>query len=226
MDRAILGRREFLLAGALSVAGCSGSARKAFWRPEEKQRLNGEGALEIVVRDQSRGGMLRSRARRVSENLELGDLARRMEQTMKSAGGVGIAGPQVGLSLRLALLLLDYKTDRPRTLFVINPVIVERSDESALGYEGCLSVPGFGGLVRRSVWLRVRYRDLAGQRQVAEAEGANAVLWQHELDHLDGVLFVDHLQGDLLPMEEVRRRRRLMEQGLSHRSGSSLEGLL
>jgi len=139
-------------------------------------------------------------------------VAARMERTMRDAGGVGIAGPQVGLSLRIATLLLDYKTDAPHVLFVRNPVIVERSDETLEGYEGCLSVPDVGGLVRRNSWLRLEYEGVDGAPASAEAEGYNAVLWQHELDHLDGVIYLDRLLGALMPMDEVRRLRKEAEE--------------
>ena len=130
---------------------------------------------------------------------------------MRKAKGVGIAGPQVGLGLRVATLMLDYKTKTPRVVFVRNPVIVKRSDETMDGYEGCLSIPGVGGLVRRNRWIKVQYSAPSGQVLSVEAEGPNAVLWQHELDHLDGVLYLDRLQGKLMPMDEVRRRRKEMD---------------
>jgi peptide deformylase len=148
-----------------------------------------------------------------------------MIETMNRASGVGIAGPQVGLALRVALLKLDYKTDNPYTVFVRNPVIVERSDETVDGYEGCLSIPGVGGLVRRNRWIRVEHVVADGEVVTTEAEDANAVLWQHELDHLDGVLYVDLLLGELLPMDEVRRLREELERGeQSRRFGDCLEG--
>jgi peptide deformylase len=68
-----------------------------------------------------------------------------------------------------------------------------------------------GGLVRRNRWLRLEYDTADGARATAEAEGYNAVLWQHELDHLDGVIYLDRLLGELLPMDEVRRRRKEAE---------------
>ena len=144
--------------------------------------------------------------------MDLTAVAARMEQTMNAAEGVGIAGPQVGLALRVATLKLDYKTDAPTTIFVRNPVIVERSEETVEGYEGCLSVPGVGGLVRRSQWIALEHDTPEGETVRTEAEGPNAVLWQHELDHLDGVLYLDRLLGELLPMEEVRRRRKLADE--------------
>jgi peptide deformylase len=131
-----------------------------------------------------------------------------MEAAMRRTGGVGIAAPQVGLSIRLVVLLLDWKTERPRVLHALDPVVTERSDDVQDSWEGCLSVPGKGGLVRRTRQVTVAFRDPAtGEARTESAEGPNAVVWQHELDHLDGVLYVDRLAGDLLPIEEMRRRR-------------------
>ncbi|HUT77555.1 MAG TPA: peptide deformylase, partial [Polyangia bacterium] len=69
-----------------------------------------------------------------------------------------------------------------------------------------------GGLVRRHAWIRVRHDGPGGEPLETEAEGYNAVLWQHELDHLEGMLYIDHLQGELLPMDEVRRLRKEQEE--------------
>jgi len=125
-------------------------------------------------------------------------------------------------------LMLDYKTDHPRTVFVRNPLIAERSDETIEGYAGCLSIPGVGGLVRRNRGIRVEHATIEGEVVSCEAEGPNAVLWQHELDHLDGVLYVDKVLGELLPMEEVRRLRKQAEPADVSRgpSGEHLEGSL
>jgi peptide deformylase len=182
------------------------------WDDAERRAIDADRPdFAVVVRGCSDTQVLRMRARAVPQGLDLTAVAARMERTMRDAEGVGIAGPQVGLSLRVASLLLDYKTDHPYALFVRNPVIAERSDETLEGYEGCLSVPGVGGLVRRSRWLRLEYDTADGETTTAEAEGYNAVLWQHELDHLDGVLYLDRLLGELLPMDEVRRRRKEAE---------------
>lgn len=230
-----IGRREFALvtvAGAPLLGGCVAAlppvasavepsrekpappeTAAAFeWRKEERKRVDDAGPdFEVVVRGCFDSNVLRTRAREVPAGVDLSTIESRMIRTMTDSGGVGIAGPQVGLYLRVAVLQLDYKTDSPRTIFVRNPVIVERSDETAEGYEGCLSIPGVGGLVRRNSWIKVEHDTLDGETVSVEAEGYNAVLWQHELDHLDGILYVDKLLGDLMPMDEVRRLRKEME---------------
>ena len=182
------------------------------WRDFEAPLVEADrGDFDMVVRGCSDTNVLRLRARAVPAGADLEEVAARMEATMRAAGGVGIAGPQVGLSLRVATLMLDYKTDDPTVLFARNPRILERADDTAEGYEGCLSIPGVGGLVRRNTWVRVRYETAEGEPIEVEAEGPNAVLWQHELDHLDEVLYIDKVLGELLPMEEVRRLRERME---------------
>jgi peptide deformylase len=217
-----IGRRQFIAvtsAAGFAVAGCSTyncptAATSApepsqfAWLAGEKLLLDAPGeSFAIVVRDGPNSRVLRARARPVPAGLDLSTVELRMTGAMDLAGGVGIAGPQVGLSLRVAVLKLDYKTENPRLLFVRNPVIVERSDDMIDGYEGCLSIPEVGGLVRRNRWIRIEHEAIDGSVRTTEAEGYNAVLWQHELDHLDGVLYVDKLLGDLKPMDEVRRLR-------------------
>ncbi len=220
-------RREFaavlagsgfsLLAGCgpkPSVGPCPGpeGADLGNFLPVEERLLAEAGDFfEIVERSGPDNKVLRSRARAAPESLELDAVARKMVRAMEAAGGVGIAGPQVGLGLRIVMLKLDYKTDNPYLLFVRNPVIVERSDETVEGYEGCLSIPDVGGLVRRNRRVVVEYTDSSGERTRQVAVDHNAVLWQHEIDHLDGVLYVDRLLGELLPMDEVRRLRRAAE---------------
>jgi len=220
-------RRQFLVTtaagGAALAGGCAlGRDRRCAdappWRPEasEARLLAADREdFDLVLRGGPGSGVLRRLARPVPSELDLTRVAARMEQAMRRAEGVGLAGPQVGLGLRVATLMLGYKTTTPVVVFVRNPVIVERSDDTREGYEGCLSVPDVGGLVRRARWIRVRYETAAGQPVEAEAEGPDAVLWQHELDHLDGVLYLDRLLGELLPMDEVRRRREELERSRS-----------
>lgn len=225
-----LTRRGFIgaasAAGAALAAGCAtgkgaaGGARSTApaasdfaWASEEEPLVAAKREeFDIVTRGGPGSRVLRQRTRLVPPGFDLEAVAARMRKTMLKAEGVGLAGPQVGLNLRVAVLLLDYKSEKPSLAFFRNPVIVERSDELVEGYEGCLSIPGVGGLVRRHLWVKVEHHTPKGEVLHAEAEGYNAVLWQHELDHLEGMLYVDRVLSALIPMEEVRRLRKEQEE--------------
>jgi len=137
---------------------------------------------------------LRRRARPVAE----GDaetvraLIPSMLATMYAAAGIGLAAPQVGVPLRVAVIDLQ-PDDRRAPMVLVNPEIVSASAETETREEGCLSLPGQYADVVRPRAVTVRYRDEAGLRQEVSAEGLLARCIQHEIDHLDGVLFVDHL---------------------------------
>ncbi len=118
----------------------------------------------------------------------------RMFSTMYQAPGIGLAAPQVGQKLRF--LVADVQPNETRhPLALINPEIVARSTELATREEGCLSLPGQFAEVTRPTRVKVRYLDETGARQEIEAEGLLSACLQHEIDHLDGVLFVDHLSA-------------------------------
>ncbi len=138
----------------------------------------------------------------------LDHLASRMLETVKKAPGVGIAAPQVGISRRVVWVQRMDKPDKPFE-FYINPRITEFGPSKAVGWEGCLSVPAGFGQVERSTWVTVT-RDTKERKTVSERiEGFTAVIFQHELDHLDGVLFIDKkLPGDLIPKEQYYEMRR------------------
>jgi peptide deformylase len=120
------------------------------------------------------------------------DLAAKMLASMYKAPGIGLAAPQVGQSLRL--IVIDLMPDnKPAPLTMINPEIVALSPEKATREEGCLSLPGQYAEVTRAARCKVRYLDLTGARKEIEGEGLLNACIQHEIDHLDGVLFVDHL---------------------------------
>ena len=123
---------------------------------------------------------------------KLRQLAEDMTETMYAAPGVGLAAPQVGVGLRLAVIDCAPKDEPPALLVLVNPQIVASEGESC-EEEGCLSVPGFYAKVDRSSRVRVSFQDLDGRPKLIEAEGLTAVACQHEIDHLDGILFVDHL---------------------------------
>jgi peptide deformylase len=127
-----------------------------------------------------------------------------MLETMYAAPGIGLAAPQIGV-LRRAFVA-DLGDDGERApLFVINPEIVSRSETTNVTEEGCLSLPKQFGDVVRFDQIRMRYLDREGAIQEIEAEGLLARCLQHEIDHLDGILFVDHLS----PLKRSMILRRL-----------------
>jgi peptide deformylase len=124
------------------------------------------------------------------------DLRRLMDDllaTMYDAPGIGLAAPQVGI-LRRLIVMDPAKDDAPKTpVFMVNPEILERSEEMRLHEEGCLSIPDFTAELERPNKTRVAYIDREGKPQEAELEGIWSTLVQHEIDHLNGVLFIDYL---------------------------------
>ncbi len=122
------------------------------------------------------------------------DLVPRMFATMYKAPGIGLAAPQVGTGLRLAVVDL-MPDDKLAPIVLVNPEIIAASAELATREEGCLSIPGQYADVTRPARVKVRFHDAAGARQEIEAEGLLAACLQHEIDHLDGVLFVDHISA-------------------------------
>lgn len=118
-------------------------------------------------------------------------LAADMLETMYAAPGRGLAGPQVGVPLRLLVMDVTWKEGTPSPRVCINPVILEASETLAENSEGCLSIPGIPALVSRPDWIVLRYTDLEGQERTERLTGFEAVAAQHELDHLNGRLCID-----------------------------------
>lgn len=116
-------------------------------------------------------------------------------ETMYAAPGVGLAAPQVDVHKRLLVMDIAEKDGDSKPFVMINPVILERSESEAVYEEGCLSVPGYYADVARPDRVRVRYLDRDGAEQEIAAEGFLATCLQHEMDHLDGVLFVDRISA-------------------------------
>jgi peptide deformylase len=114
-------------------------------------------------------------------------------ETMRAAKGVGLAANQIGVARRVAVV--DIGDEDPPPLVLINPVIVERGEEDKTAEEGCLSIPEIFGDVVRSERVVVEALDQEGRRYRAEARGYKARAIQHEIDHLDGILFLDHLSA-------------------------------
>jgi peptide deformylase len=118
----------------------------------------------------------------------------RMFTTMYRAPGIGLAAPQVGVRLRLTVV--DLMPDDTRApIVLVNPEVIAASTELATREEGCLSLPNQYADVTRPARVKVRYYDQTGARREIEADGLLAVCLQHEIDHLDGVLFVDHISA-------------------------------
>ena len=140
--------------------------------------------------------VLKARARAVgpADNEAVRAVLPRMFATMYQAPGIGLAAPQVGVGLRVAIVDL-MPDEKPRPYALINPEIIAASTELATRQEGCLSLPKQYAEVTRPARVKVRYLDISGARREIEADGLLATCLQHEIDHLDGVLFVDHLSA-------------------------------
>ena len=134
-----------------------------------------------------------------------------MIETMYAAPGIGLAAPQVGEPLRIFVVDLSVGRDPAGLVAMVNPEFVER-DGMQLEEEGCLSVPGFNATVVRPARAIVRGLDRSGNEQTIEGSGLLARAFQHEMDHLDGMLFVDRLRGIKRDMI-VRRIRKLARTG-------------
>lgn len=122
----------------------------------------------------------------------LRQLASDMAETMYAAPGVGLAAPQVGISKRLAVIDCSARDEEAQLLIMVNPEVISGEGDSC-EEEGCLSVPEYYAKVDRYARVQVRFQDLDEKTHVIEAEGLTAIACQHEIDHLDGILFVDHL---------------------------------
>ncbi|WP_419897109.1 peptide deformylase [Roseomonas sp. USHLN139] len=121
-------------------------------------------------------------------------LAPRMLATMYKAPGIGLAAPQIGELLRLVVIDLQ-PDDKPLPYVMVNPEIVAASEQLAAREEGCLSLPNQYAEVVRPAEVKVRWLDLDGSKREMTADGLMATCLQHEIDHLNGVLFVDHLSA-------------------------------
>jgi peptide deformylase len=116
-----------------------------------------------------------------------------MLETMYDAPGVGLAAIQVGVPKRVAVIDTAKDGEEKRPLFLVNPEIVWSSDETRVYQEGCLSIPDFMDDVERPERVRARFLDRNGETQEIEADGLLATALQHEIDHLNGILFIDYL---------------------------------
>ena len=157
--------------------------------------------------------VLRRKAHAVTKfDKNLGTLIDDMVETMREAPGVGLAAPQVGLSERL--IVVEYyereedeeNEEAPKKVWaVINPEIVKTSEETTMGAEGCLSIPGLVGEVERHAEVHIKGLNRHGKPMKVKAKGWLARIFQHEIDHLNGVLFPDRATRVWRPSQEVEQ---------------------
>ena len=136
--------------------------------------------------------------RNKSEPLEKinGDIRKLLDdmlQTMYAAPGIGLAAVQIGILKRMIVIDVSKKEEEKKPIFLINPEIIFKSKETSLFEEGCLSLPGHFAEIERPAKCKVRLIDYNGKKKELEAEGLLSTCIQHEIDHLDGVLFIDYL---------------------------------
>jgi len=157
--------------------------------------------------------VLRRKAHAVTKfDKDLGTLIDDMVETMREAPGVGLAAPQIGLSERL--LVIEYHEreedeedeEAPKKVWaVINPEIVKASEETIMGVEGCLSIPGLLGEVERHAEVQVKGLNKHGKPMKVKAKGWLARIFQHEIDHLNGVMFTDRAVRVWQPQQETEQ---------------------
>jgi len=175
--------------------------------------------LEIYVVDnleQSR--VLRTKSKKVQKvTRQLVDLAYQMLETMHQAEGVGLAAPQVGVSEKL--IVVEYFENeeaeeaedeaKKKVWVMLNPEIVKASDEKVMGVEGCLSIPNLVGEVERYEAIQIKGLNRRGQPMRVKAQGWLARIFQHEIDHLNGVVFTDLATRVWLPETEEEKEDRV-----------------
>lgn len=153
--------------------------------------------------------VLRKKARKVTEfGSDLQNLIDGMVETMRQAPGVGLAAPQVNVSSRVIVVEFGDEEDEeaPKRLYtLVNPEIIRASTEKEMGIEGCLSIPDFIGEVERNSAVTIKAQNRRGQPVRIKADGWLARIFQHEIDHLEGVLFIDRADRVWKPESEEEK---------------------
>ena len=174
--------------------------------------MNGNANEEMrVVENNNKAGniFLHEKAMKVPYGAVTNRLIERMQKTVSVEKGVGIAAPQVGISRQLVLVQRFDRAGKP-FFACLNPIVKQMSKETKKGWEGCLSVPAGFGEVVRSKELTIVCHNADGVAKEETISGFTAVIFQHELDHLNGVLFVDRMNKNesLIPKDEYRKMRK------------------
>ncbi len=194
---------KFLFTTIIAMAIMGTSCTTAFTAAERATIGSGDEIMRLTTIDNEADSLIlrqisKPLSRRDVASEEFSTLCRRMLATVRNPEneGVGIAAPQVGILRRLVAVQRFDKEGGPFE-FYINPKIVEYEDDWILGGEGCLSVPDFRGDVLRAQSIKISYRDAQYRLHREKVEGFTAVIFQHEIDHLDGILYIDHLDEDI-----------------------------
>ena len=198
--------KRFVIACACLLAACA--VPKGFTDKECEVIASQSGAVMRLCRigDRADSLFLRRKAAPLGAEELKSEYFRRLKQGMlltvrdPADEGVGIAAPQVGVSRRLIAVQRFDKPGEPFE-FYLNPEIVESSAETAPGREGCLSIPGLAGRVVRAQRIVLRYRDERFAEKTETIDGFTAVIFQHETDHLDGILYTDRTDEAPTPEE-------------------------
>lgn len=140
--------------------------------------------------------ILRTRSKEISSfDKKLLKLAKQMIETMHAQEGVGLAAPQIGENIRMFVMKFFQQDGEKYSIWtVINPIIIETSSDMEIDTEGCLSLPDIQGKVARYRKIILSFLNERGEKQKIKLEGLNARIAQHEIDHLDGVLFIDRME--------------------------------
>ncbi len=210
----------FLLAIAALSAACT---PRATLRPDGKlapterllvTRAPATKPLRLVTNDTPAGDVFLHTASLPVDpkDPDLGRLQSRMQATLDLEKGVGIAAPQVGVNRRFILVKRLDKKDEPFHSY-LNPSITRSAKATKVAWEGCLSIPAGFGQVRRAQSITLRHQSQDGHWLTEEVEGFTARIFQHEIDHLNGVLFIERKEpGELVPKDEYRRRKEEQKQ--------------
>ena len=203
-----------LLAIALSAACTPKASLRPDGRLAPTERLLVSRApvsqpLELVTNDDPAGDVFLHTASLSVDPKDpaLKHLQARLQATVDLEKGVGIAAPQVGVNRRFILVKRLDKKDEPFHSY-LNPSITRSSEATEVAWEGCLSIPAGFGQVRRAQSITLRHQDQDGLWLTEEVKGFTARIFQHEIDHLDGVLFIERKEpGELIPKDEYRCRK-------------------
>ena len=158
---------------------------------------------KLKIQTGTENKILRTRSERIGKiDKKTKKLIDNMIETLLAQQGLGLAAPQVGKNIRIILARLNYETAEEMIKPLINPEILFTSKETYIAEEGCLSLPNCFKPVERFKMIRVRFDDVRGGSQILELEDLNARIIQHEVDHLNGVLFVDRVKEEDMALDE------------------------